>query len=196
MSRGGNRYGAGRPASHAKTSQYLRLDVRDLQRRRLLRAGSSFGWTWKQDGECIGTIGIQVPDDSSIILTYRRNDEPRYEAIGLWRTTCNFGGTRPWFICPECKRRVAIVYLGNATGCRRCLRLRYPSQSFDLLDRSWGRTGRIARKLGCQIVDFPRRPKGMRRRTYERLAGAWWREEEFRDEALAAFMAERYELFL
>lgn len=123
---------------------------------------------------------------------------PRYMSPeqALWRSPCAYGGTRPWFACPRCKRCVAIVYLGNVTGCRRCLRLRYPSQSDDSLGRSWRRTSRILRKLGRDADDTPKRPSGMRRRTYERLCDAWWREEEFRDEALTAFMAERHHLFL
>lgn len=196
MGRGGYRSGAGRPASHAKTSQYLGLDVRALHRRQLLAAGASFSWTWSRNGEHVGTISVCVPEVSMVYLDYRRNGEPRHDTIRLVRSHCHYGGWRPWFTCPRCGRRVAIVYLGSATGCRRCLRLRYPSQSEDFLGRSWRRTGRIARKLEREIDDFPRRPKRMRRRTYERLFEAWCHEEEFRDQALVAFMAERYHFLL
>jgi hypothetical protein len=196
MSRGGNRAGAGRPASHAKTSDYLGLDVRALHRRRLLTAGSSFSWTWSRHGEPVGTIGVRVPHTSIVHLDYCRNGDPRHDAIDISRSPCAYGGTRPWFTCPGCRRRVAIVYLGTATGCRQCLRLKYPSQSEDSLDRSWRRTSRIIQKLGRDVDDFPRRPSGMRRRTYEQLRDAWIREEEFRDEALAAFMAAHHQLFL
>lgn len=195
MSRGGYRAGAGRPASHAKTTQYLGLDVRALHRRRLLAAGSSFSWTWSRDGEPVGTISVRVPYTSTVHLDYRRNGEPRHDAIDLWLSPCAYGGTRPWFSCPRCKRRVAIVYLGNVTGCRQCLRLRYPSQSEDILDRSWRRTSRVLQKLGRATDDTPWRPSGMRRRTYERLRDDWIREEEFRDDALAAFMVQHYQFF-
>ena len=196
MSRGGYRSGAGRPASHAKTSQYLGLDVRALHRRRLLTAGSSFSWTWSRNDEHVGTISVCVPEVSMVNLDYRRNGEPRHDVIRVVRSHCHYGGWRPWFMCPRCGRRGAIVYLGNATGCRRCLRLRYPSQSDDSLGRSWGRTRRIMRRFGGDVDEFPRRAKGMRRRTYESLFEAWCREEEFREEALVAFMAEHHHLFL
>jgi len=196
MSRGGYRYGAGRPAAHAKTSQFLGLDVRSLHRRGLLATGSSFSWTWSRGDETVGTISVSVPESWMVHLDYRRNGDPRHEALRLDHSFCHYGGTRPWFTCPRCGRRVAIVYLGSATGCRQCLRLRYPSQSEDFLSRSWRRTSRILRRLGREAEDTPRRPSGMRRRTYERLCDAWCREEEFRDDALAAFMAERHHLFL
>lgn len=194
MSRGGYRWGAGRPALHAKTSQYLGLDVRALHRRRLLTPGSSFSWTWSRGGEHAGTIGIRVPEVSTVHLDYRRDDEPMHDTIRLARSHCHFGGWRPWFMCPRCWRNVAIVYLGNATGCRRCLRLRYPSQSEDTLDRSWRRTSRIMRRFGGDIDEFPRRSKGMRQRTYERLFEAWCREEEFRMETLETFMSKRLQI--
>ena len=187
MSRGGYRSGAGRPASHAKTSQYLGLDVRALHRRSLLALGSTFSWTWSRGGDTVGTIDVQVPNGSTVHLNYRRNGAPRHDAIDLRRSACAYGGTRPWFTCPRCRRRVAIVYLGNATGCRQCLHLRYPSQSEDFLGRSWRRTGRILRKLGRDADDVPRRPSGMRQGTYGRLVDEWCREEELRSEALSAF---------
>lgn len=193
MSRGGYRSGAGRPALHGKTHQYLWLDVNALHRRHLLKLGSSFWWTWSRDGSPIATVGVQVPDGSKVNLNYRRNGEPRYEAIDLRQSSCNLGGVRPWFVCPQCRRSVAIVYLGSMTGCRKCLRLRYQSQSEDFLDRSWRRTGRIMRKLGRDLGDFPSRPNGMRQRTYERLCSTYWDEERLRDEALALFMAEHQE---
>src|SRR5215472_1990244 len=42
-------------------------------------------------------------------------------------TPCNYGGTRPWFLCPRrgCGRRVAILYCDSDFGCRTCRRLTY-----------------------------------------------------------------------
>jgi hypothetical protein len=38
---------------------------------------------------------------------------------------CNFGGTRPWFVCPDCGYWVALMF-NNA--CRRCRGINYESQ--------------------------------------------------------------------
>jgi hypothetical protein len=66
----------------------------------------------------------------------------------------------------------------------------YPSQSEDTMARSWRRTRKIETKLagGAREWNY-RRPKGMRKATFERLREAYWREEEIRDRALADFIA-------
>lgn len=195
MSRGGFRNGAGRPATHAKTSGHLSLDVRTLARRGLLTAGTSFGWSWHRYGELAGTIRIRIMGGFAVHLDYRRAEQPQHVELTLQESPCNFGGQRQWFACPRCTRRVAVVYLANVVACRRCLRLRYPSQSVDALGRSWQRTERIAGKLRMESGHFPRRPKGMRHATFERLAQAWWAEDDYREEAFNAF-AERWAAYL
>lgn len=197
MSRGGWRYGAGRPASHAKTSHYLRLDVRVLHRKALLTPGASFSWQWSRDGGQVASIGVRVMGSYSVHLDYQRSGNPEHVELDLQRTACHYGSTRPWFTCPRCGRRVAIVYLANTPGCRQCLRLHYPSQSDDTIGRSWGRTVKILRKLGQDgLHDVPHRPNGMRQATFARLWSAWMRDDEFRENALAAFMAQHYKFLL
>jgi hypothetical protein len=195
LSRGGLRYGAGRPALHAKASHYLRLDVRVLHRQGLLTAGASFSWEWKSYGEQVGNIGIRVAGNHGVHLDFQRNGTPEHLELRLEHTACQYGGTRPWFNCARCGRRVAIVYLSNSPGCRQCLRLNYPSQSEDAIGRSWGRTAKVMRKLGGEMQDFPRRPNGMRQRTFDRLWAAWLREDDFREDAIAVFMAQHAESF-
>ncbi len=38
--------------------------------------------------------------------------------------TC-FGGTRLWFKCPICSKKVGNIYKGDVIGCRKCLNLKY-----------------------------------------------------------------------
>ncbi len=193
--RGGSRFGAGRPAWHAKTSRYLRLDVRDLRRRGLLKPGASFAWQWSRVGEQYASIGIRVISSYVVHLDFQRDGEPERVELDLEHTACRYGGERPWFTCPRCRRRVAIVYLARNPGCRKCLALRYPSQSGDAITRSWERTVKILRKLGqTNMHDIPCRPKGMRQTTFERLLAAWWREKQFRDDALAIFVVQHFSL--
>ena len=58
-------------------------------------------------------------------------------------------------------------------AARQVYRLPYRSQRITGLDRSHDRQRRLYRKLGADYEDFeqppPLRPKGMHRRTYERL---------------------------
>jgi hypothetical protein len=50
-------------------------------------------------------------------------------------TPCNYGGARPWWTCPECGRRCAIVY-GHPFACRRCANLAYKSSRSDAFTRA------------------------------------------------------------
>lgn len=59
--RGRSRAGAGRPGWHAKTGQYLRMDVRRWQREGLLALRGSFVVTWRQDdGEMLDRLEVVV----------------------------------------------------------------------------------------------------------------------------------------
>jgi hypothetical protein len=68
--------------------------------------------------------------------------------------------------------------------CRPCQGLRYRSQSTGALDRAWIREGRIARKINpdADTTDFPTKPQGMQRRTFEKLRQAWWKADRKREE--------------
>jgi hypothetical protein len=122
-----------------------------------------------------------------ILLANGRHTEVRYTS-----TPCNFGGSRLWFICPECDGRVLVLYVaprvryGFTVGefvCRRCANLCYPSQ----LEDSWIRPNRAAakvrRRLGGESdlrLPFPPKPKGMHWATYQR-----WRQRELAAKAPA-----------
>lgn len=192
MSRGGWRYGAGRPARHAKTASKPSLDVRRLQRDGHLSAGQQMTWRWSSGA----SIGMETESDA-MRLSYRYKDRKGDwrdvdQRIGITRTPCHYGGSRPWFTCPRCQRRAAILYLWHVPLCRTCAGLVYPSQSDDAIGRSWDRTYRVMQRLGQADSGphaVPHRPKGMRCATFERLWDAWCREEEYRDDAIAAYMA-------
>ena len=60
----------------------------------------------------------------------------------LSRSSCHYGGERPWFLCPHCGRRVAILYGGAVFACRTCYGLAYEVQREDETRTAWpdGRT--------------------------------------------------------
>jgi len=192
MSRGGRRYGAGRPRQHRTTTSFRALDVRQLQREGLLSSGSSFNWTWRyESGEAIATIAILV-SGTEAMLSYNRGTGSAACAmqvhVPLVKTACTYGGHRTWFNCPRCGRRVAIVYLSADPCCRQCLRLAYPVQSEDLVTRTWRRTRKIEAKLanGDEKWNGWTKPKGMRWATYARMTTELAQLLERRNEDLYA----------
>jgi len=74
------------------------------------------------------------------------------ELVVVDHTPCNFGGRRPWWRCPECGRRAAILYLGSlGFRCRRCNRLKYRVLNEDAWHRSLRRVRKVRRRLGLPI---------------------------------------------
>ena len=87
-------------------------------------------------------------------------------------TPCRFGGRRPWFLCPDCGRRAAKLYLvGGTYACRQCHGLVYRSQYSDEIARAISRAQRIRRQLKASTnLTVPvSRPKRMHRTTFLRL---------------------------
>ncbi len=185
MGRGGLRWGAGRPGWHVKAEHCLRLDVRALARRKLLGHGW-FDWFWKDGhtGERIGTISISSRPES-LALSYTVSGDPVIDNVPIERTACTLGGTRPWFRCPRCQRRVAVLHLrGSRFVCRACGGVAYASQSEDDMGRAWRRQ----RKLEARLGDDWRRPQGMHWATHARLLSALIACEDRRECALAALI--------
>ena len=109
------------------------------------------------------------------------------EPVELEWTPCNFGGERPWFLCPSirCGRRVAALHAaGKYFLCRHCYDLSYQSQRDNKMYRALHRAQDIRQRLGGSanmMEPFPEKPKGMHWRTYERL---WWEHHEAEMEQL------------
>jgi hypothetical protein len=129
-----------------------------------------------------------------VILSYSHRSrqgaewETVKEPVPLEWTPCNFGGERPWFVCPGagCDRRVAKLYgPGKYFLCRHCYDLRYESQREDKKDRALRLAQKIRTRLGGSanmMEPFPEKPKGRHLDTYMRL---WWEHHEAEMEHLA-----------
>ena len=185
MGTGGMRYGAGRPGWHGKVEQHRSIDVRRFQREDMLRNGS-WSWLWKDatTGEVQSSIGISG-SSHAITLSYSTEDRNITEPITITRTACNYGKSRPWFMCPRCTGRVAKLYLrGGRFACRKCQRLVYSSQSEDVMGRAWRIQHRLEERLGPNWA----RLKGMHHSTRSKLLDRIFECERLRDDALALFM--------
>ena len=183
MSSGGWRYGAGRPGEKAKAEACCRLDVRLLRRAGLLEAGSTGFWAWSAyvDGaELIGTLAEPPQLWVQYAILGRRCDQ----RIELEYTACTYGGTRPWFSCPCCRQRAAVLYLRNpAFACRRCSRVAYESQSQNEIARSWAKQRKAESRLAAGGI----KPRGMHGTTYAFLRHVIEQCEHAREEALMSW---------
>lgn len=129
MGKGGTRWGAGRPAHKGKAEACMRLDVREWARRGTLVPGYSGSWSWSNSysGERTGSIGYRI-EGGEAVLSYSLNGEPRTQRVPILRTPCHFGSGRPWFACPHCRARVALIYLRRGGFyCRKCAQVAYLS---------------------------------------------------------------------
>ncbi len=134
---------------------------------------------WSNRG-IAGEVEMTVVDDT-VECTYRsavgpRSNEQTYRLYVSW-TYPHYGGQRPWLHCalPSCQRRSGRLFLDDPyLVCRECAGVQYPSQ----LRRRPRHVQRVERakairsELGGRptLADpFPSRPKGMHRKTYERL---------------------------
>ena len=174
------RCGSGRRTTYCgkdTTEESLPLDIRRLQRSGALTPGHALSWQWTLNGRVRASIQIRA-EAWQIELTYSYTPtggaaEIIRQAVMLETTPCTLGGTRPWFSCPVCSRRVAVIYgKGRLFACRRCKRLAYASQSETEDDRAARRANWIRKRLGWLpgILNGPGlKPKGMHRRTYQRM---------------------------
>jgi hypothetical protein len=114
------------------------------------------------------------------VLVYRARafngawEDKRDKVLLTWTAPAG-GGQRPWFLCPACARRVALLYsVHTGFACRHCVQRPYGSQCETSQDRSLRKVRTIRTRLGVShnllASIYPwQKPKGMHWRTFERL---------------------------
>lgn len=160
--------GSGRKRTHANIVDCLVIDTKDLRKVRLLAQEElvEFAMKWrktlhtnfiecKETPHTIGatfapgapgkmpTLALYYTLLATNLTTGEKKDVPHYHAIHLVSTPCHYGGCRWWFACPECSRRVRVLYINPKTGrpedmrpeCRHCLDLNYASQIASYIER-------------------------------------------------------------
>lgn len=170
-----------RPYSKRATVQARRsLRIGRLQRLGCF-ADRAIERQWKRNGEDVAAITI-VGTGHLLSLFYRVRDD-----AGAWRTIkdrigirwkpCNFGGVRPYFVCPGlwtsiCGRHVTDLYeAGFQFRCKDCHGLTYASRRASSDQRTPPPLCFIEKVVWVngRSVIVSRRPKGMWRKTFERL---------------------------
>lgn len=125
-------------------SQFHALNVTQLNRGGWLYPNTKYEWVWRTDkGTGIETVKITVRE-SILELWFQLESTLALQRVSLVYSASPHGGKRPWFACPNCQRRVGILYHVTSRPflCRRCYRLAYPSQ-YQTQDQSYGRRHRM-----------------------------------------------------
>jgi hypothetical protein len=174
--------GSGRRWGKETTSAYYQMDIRRWQRKGLLEAFRSFFCLcWQVDVRPAFNLSAKP---NRVILS-RLDGYYEKLPVSIEWTSCNYGGSRAWFLCPapNCGRRVAILYYGHDVACRRCRHLAYDSQQRSAKRQALHAAAYIRMRLGGSgslAEPFPPKPKRMHWRTYRRLyARAERREATF-----------------
>lgn len=187
---GGYNSGGGRGA--LKDNAFWRLDIARLKRIGALRPGTHpIHWSGR-DGEKVANISITTEADR-LTLEYRK----RWRGSGDWEevreivkldwTAQKLGGKRVWFLCPGCGSRRGVLYGRDGYRCRACHRMTYTSQYDAYPQLPWTRCHRVRARFGAAeglAYPFPDRPKGMHRKTYNRLKAEDERANALLDQAL------------
>jgi len=146
----------------------LDIDVRYLAREGLLPKSTlkTFILTWSHNYLETDQVMASV-SHGNISLYYQQylqgENVHRQQRITIDNTPCHYGRQRPWFRCPNCIRRCAIIYLGGqGFYCRKCYHLPYRSQQTCKLDRLISKRATLEEKLFNDC-------KGLHYRTRERL---------------------------
>lgn len=80
---------------------------------------------------------------------HRQLIEHTRRSVQVEWTSYTLGGSRLWFRCPACSRRVAVLYgAGRQFACRSCKGLPYACQREGDDDRAARRANRIRKRLG------------------------------------------------
>jgi DNA-directed RNA polymerase subunit RPC12/RpoP len=154
-------------ASHGTVEHCQSFDVHVLYRMGALREPLvSYPW-----------VGLRWPGLVRLTTNKWRVDVEfrggALQRIPLVWSRCHFGGFRPWFKCARCNRQVGKLYnTGASLTCRRCLDLWYASQRRGVKSRHYLKALKLRLRLNgvANLRDpMPERPKGMHKRTYERL---------------------------
>jgi hypothetical protein len=193
---GGFGSGGWNSTGRATAGDAMHLDVNRLNKTGCLEPGARSRPSWTRGDEPAGNITVQA-NHSGLTLIYRTStnggewQDVREPVTIIWEP-CNFGGRRPYFLCPECGRRSVKLYGLARFLCRSCNRLAYQCQRESGSDRALRKDWKLRAKLGGEpgmSNPIPDRPKGMHWRTYNAIVDEIYRVETVVDDFTFALVA-------
>jgi hypothetical protein len=126
-----------------------------------------------------GSIAVREESDA-VALNYRADSSGSGEwksvqqRVPIRLTACHLSGQRPWLLQRPLLRAPSghPLWRWQTFACRRCYGLSYANQQQTALHRGLEQAWKIRMRLGGSadlLEPFPAKPKGMHRRTFQRL---------------------------
>lgn len=156
-------------ARHVTAAHMHEIDVRALKREGRLVPGACSVVTKRWGGRVVCEAVVDVCADGEGVMIHASGRALSVELVFLAQP---FGGRRPYFACPSCGHRAAILY---PFSCRACSGVAYASQWEPAHHRAIRRAQHHRQRIGgsVNLTDpLPPRPWGMWDRTYRRRIAA------------------------
>ena len=109
---------------------------------------------------------------NAIRMNYFFRGKPYAYDVGITTSSYHYGNYRYWFNCPNCNKRVSVLYCAGLYVCRHCINANYASQLMQPIDKLFRKVAKIRHRLQWQqgiAYGHGSRPKGMHHSTYARL---------------------------
>lgn len=129
---------------------YFTLDINSLNREHRLTHGTRRPIYWNGNGVqqsvLLTGLGAHLRISYNSIARSGQTQVVDTTVVIEW-TSCNLGGKRPWFRCPDCYSRVGKLHLVGHFACRKCLRLSYLSKNLTKAHRASYMISKLERSL-------------------------------------------------
>lgn len=153
------------------TNQAPRIKVGDISRFRKPCISGTIKWS--------SGIAVNFSFDQSGMMELS-SESVKTQSIDFSATQClgAASGHRHWFVCPICQQRCNTLFLWSLRfACRKCQNLQYAPKTATPLSQARKTELRLRRRLfpqtPNQLYTHAGRPKGMHKRTYDRLMRLW-----------------------
>ena len=158
------------------TDELSSIDIRQLAREGHMNLERMSWHSWFRHGQLSATLHTCRRSDGLWVEWRTRQSHGKWHIFKrlliVERTSCHLGGRRTWWLCPNCQKRVAMLYGGLELACRTCWGANYRSQRETLEDRSSRMLNKVKKRLSWplgSLSDIGDKPKGMHWSTYMRL---------------------------
>lgn len=123
---------------------------------------------------CMNKVAYEIPMYNLRATLLSNSYQVEYNggsySIPYEKQACNYGGFRYFFHCPQCDKRMRILYCKDGKFlCRKCLNLCYFTQILRPSERCLVMTGKIEKYLENKAGSLDRKPPWMKYKTFEAL---------------------------